>query len=367
MKISEFMHGVTNPELIKHLHDKIPKSVDEMMRVTTTFLRGDVVASSRERKKSLSSWKQQEAGKEQNFKKGPEPTEVTISIQRNHKKTKSEENPGSSVHNSRNDKIPGPKAQQPVIDQATEEKIQVAIHPEYPEQTIAICSTLTKEWRKELCGLLRRKLDIFVWKPVDMTRVPRHIAEHMLNIHEGCLPVRQKEKGEALERNNTIYEEVEMLVDAGIMKEEDESPDTPMKDKKELPDLWILFTDGSSCVDERANKSLGEGIKARLDEKSKNCLEEISHVLWAHRTMIKSSNGETPFLLTYGTKAVIPVEIGMPTLRTAKVYMIKNDEALEINLDLLEKKEHAAIQEAKSKAKMEKYYNARVHNKSFKP
>ncbi|GJW68882.1 reverse transcriptase domain-containing protein [Tanacetum coccineum] len=119
---------------------------------------------------------------------------------------------------------------------------------------------------------------------------------------------------------------------------------------------------------ERANRSLGEGIKASLDERSKNWLEEISHVLWAHRTIIKSSNGETPFSLTYGTKAVILVEIGMPTLRTAKVDMIKNDEALGINWDLLEeKREQAAIQEAKSKAKMEKYYNARVRNISFRP
>ncbi|GJX11079.1 reverse transcriptase domain-containing protein [Tanacetum coccineum] len=119
---------------------------------------------------------------------------------------------------------------------------------------------------------------------------------------------------------------------------------------------------------ERANRSLGEGIKAWLDERSKNWLEEISHVLWAHRTMIKSSNGETPFSLMYGTEAVIPVEIGMPTLRTAEVDMIKNDEALEVNLDLLEeKREHAAIHEAKIKAKMEKYYNARVRNTSFKP
>nr|GEX50032.1 reverse transcriptase domain-containing protein [Tanacetum cinerariifolium] len=35
-----FMHGITNPELIKCLHDKIPKSIDEMMKVTTAFLRG---------------------------------------------------------------------------------------------------------------------------------------------------------------------------------------------------------------------------------------------------------------------------------------------------------------------------------------
>ncbi|GJR55336.1 reverse transcriptase domain-containing protein [Tanacetum coccineum] len=119
---------------------------------------------------------------------------------------------------------------------------------------------------------------------------------------------------------------------------------------------------------ERANISLGEGIKARLDERSKNWLEEISHVLWAHRNIIKSSNEKTPFSLTYGTEAVILVEIAMPTLRIAEVDMIKNDEALEINFDLLEeKREQAAIQEAKSKAKMEKYYNARVRNTSFRP
>ncbi|GJW21077.1 reverse transcriptase domain-containing protein [Tanacetum coccineum] len=119
---------------------------------------------------------------------------------------------------------------------------------------------------------------------------------------------------------------------------------------------------------ERANRSLGDGIKARLGEHNKNWVKEISHVLWAHRTMIKSSNGETPFSLTYGAEAVIPVEIGMPTLRTAEVDMIKNNEALGINLDLLEeKREQAAIQEARSKAKMEKYYNARVRSTSFRP
>ncbi|GKB49677.1 reverse transcriptase domain-containing protein [Tanacetum coccineum] len=65
---------------------------------------------------------------------------------------------------------------------------------------------------------------------------------------------------------------------------------------------------------------------------------------------------------------VILVEIDMPTLRTAEVDMLQNDEALEINLDLLEeKREQEAIHEAKSKAKMGKYYNARVRNTSFKP
>nr|GEY47647.1 reverse transcriptase domain-containing protein [Tanacetum cinerariifolium] len=44
---------------------------------------------------------------------------------------------------------------------------------------------------------------------------------------------------------------------------------------------------------ERANRCLGEEIKARLDARSKNWMEELPHVLWAHRTMIKTSNGDT--------------------------------------------------------------------------
>ncbi|GJR73237.1 reverse transcriptase domain-containing protein [Tanacetum coccineum] len=89
---------------------------------------------------------------------------------------------------------------------------------------------------------------------------------------------------------------------------------------------------------------------------------------WAYRNMIKSSNRDTPFSLTYETEAVIPAEIGMPTLRTTKLDIVQNDKALKLNLDLLEeKREQAAIREAKSKAKMEKYYNFNVRNTSFKP
>ncbi|GJT31817.1 hypothetical protein Tco_0922236 [Tanacetum coccineum] len=84
--------------------------------------------------------------------------------------------------------------------------------------------------------------------------------------------------------------------------------------------------------------------------------------------MIKSSNRDTPFSLTYETEVVIPAEIGMPTLKTAEVNLEENKEALEINLDLLEERRaQAAIREAKSKAKMERYYNSKVRSVSFKP
>ncbi|GKA34923.1 hypothetical protein Tco_0721352 [Tanacetum coccineum] len=66
---------------------------------------------------------------------------------------------------------------------------------------------------------IKRNLDIFTWKPADMTSVPRHIAEHRVNVHEGCSPVRQKKRGQAADKNQAIQEEVGKLVEAGIMKE----------------------------------------------------------------------------------------------------------------------------------------------------
>nr|GEU91847.1 reverse transcriptase domain-containing protein [Tanacetum cinerariifolium] len=111
----------------------------------------------------------------------------------------------------------------------------------------------------------------------------------------------------------------------------------------------------SNRLIERANRSLREGIKARLGEGNTNWVEELPYVLWAHRTMIKSSHGDTPFSLTYGTEAVIPAEIGRPTYYTAAVDFVYNDEELRLNLDLLEeRRERAAIREAKAKLKMTK-------------
>ncbi|GJW27370.1 reverse transcriptase domain-containing protein [Tanacetum coccineum] len=119
---------------------------------------------------------------------------------------------------------------------------------------------------------------------------------------------------------------------------------------------------------ERANRSLAEGIKARLGKENRNWVEEVPHLLWAHRTMIKTSDGDTLFSLTYTMEALILVEIGMPSLRCAEVNQTQNDEALQLNLYILEeKREKDSIREAKSKARMEKYYNAKVRNTTFQP
>ncbi|GJT87995.1 hypothetical protein Tco_1077665 [Tanacetum coccineum] len=68
------------------------------------------------------------------------------------------------------------------------------------------------------------------------------------------------------------------------------------------------------------------------------------------------------------TEAVIPAEIGMPAYHTTVVDAVHNYEELRLNLDLLEeRRECAAIREAKANLKMTKYYNARVRGVTFRP
>ncbi|GKD17397.1 reverse transcriptase domain-containing protein [Tanacetum coccineum] len=99
---------------------------------------------------------------------------------------------------------------------------------------------------------------------------------------------------------------------------------------------------------ERANQSIMQGIKTRLNQEGGAWVEELPNILWTHRTTPKTSNRETPFSLTYGTEAVIPVEIGIPTRRTIQGSDKENMEALRLNLNLLEEgRKTAAIREAR--------------------
>ncbi|GJU73951.1 hypothetical protein Tco_1265356 [Tanacetum coccineum] len=99
------------------------------------------------------------------------------------------------------------------------QNLKVAIHPNFPDQEVAIRGTLSLAGRTKLCTLLKKNLDIFAWQPSDMTGVPRSISEHRLNIREGYSPVRQKKRGQAPERAKAIQAEVQKLIAAGFMRE----------------------------------------------------------------------------------------------------------------------------------------------------
>ena len=87
------------------------------------------------------------------------------------------------------------------------------------------------------------------------------------------------------------------------------------------------------------------GLKKRLDDAKGKCVKELPHILWTYRTTPRRSIEETPFSMTYGAEAVIPLEIGFPTLRTSSFTSSNNDGLLEKSLDLIEeRRENAMVQ-----------------------
>ena len=63
------------------------------------------------------------------------------------------------------------------------------------------------------------------------------------------------------------------------------------------------------------NKTIVNGLKKRLEGAKGNWAEELLNVLWAYQTTPRRSTGETPFSMTYGVEAVIPIEIGLSSMR----------------------------------------------------
>uniref|UniRef100_A0A2N9GHZ5 RNA-directed DNA polymerase n=1 Tax=Fagus sylvatica TaxID=28930 RepID=A0A2N9GHZ5_FAGSY len=94
---------------------------------------------------------------------------------------------------------------------------------------------------------------------------------------------------------------------------------------------------------ESSNKTLLDGIKKRLEKAKGRWVEELPNILWTYRTTPRCSTGETPFSLTYGVEAVIPLEIGLPTIRTEYYDPVTNETSLATELDLAEERRDSAL------------------------
>ena len=77
---------------------------------------------------------------------------------------------------------------------------------------------------------------------------------------------------------------------------------------------------------------------------------------------------ETPFALNFGTEAVALVDIGLKSPRIELASMDQNEEALRLNLDLLDEKREQVLQRTEDyQRKTTKYYNQKVKPRSYKP
>ena len=84
--------------------------------------------------------------------------------------------------------------------------------------------------------------------------------------------------------------------------------------------------------------------------------------------MPRRSTREIPFSMTYGAKAVIPLETGFPTMRTNSFNPSENNEHLKKNLDLIEeKRKNAMVQLVYYQHKLKQGYGANVKLRPLTP
>ncbi|XP_050233155.1 uncharacterized protein LOC126681651 [Mercurialis annua] len=128
---------------------------------------------------------------------------------------------------------------------------------------------------------------------------------------------------------------------------------------------YSLVTDNGKQFDCRKFRAYCEGLNIRLKFTSV-AHPQTNGLTEAYRTTPRKATGETPFSLVYGTEAVLPVEIGMPSLRVQVFDEEKNEESMRLCLDLLEERRHqTAVRAEAYRSQMAKYHNAKVKGRSF--
>nr|GEY10883.1 reverse transcriptase domain-containing protein [Tanacetum cinerariifolium] len=217
MQIFGFMHGVNNPELTKRLNEHVPKTMEEMMITTTAFIQGEAAAASK--KKGHVSWKAHDQSKRQNSDKrsdfwghsregrgsnqftplqgrmkGAPECMVVIKVEVGghviHRiiigrpRIRAIQAVPSTVHGMLKfpveEGIVTIRSTVLILTECTlvtassvvssEERtrpanLKVALHPDFPDQEVAIGGTLSDKERTKLCSILKKNLDIFKWQP----------------------------------------------------------------------------------------------------------------------------------------------------------------------------------------------------------
>ncbi|XP_021658287.2 uncharacterized protein LOC131180179 [Hevea brasiliensis] len=95
----------------------------------------------------------------------------------------------------------------------------------------------------------------------------------------------------------------------------------------------------------------------------------LPETLWAYRTSKRDATKTSPYALTYGHDAVLPMEIMVPSLRVARQHGLTPDDytqAMVMELeDLDETRMQALNHMAAQKKKIARIYNNRVRRQTF--
>ena len=121
----------------------------------------------------------------------------------------------------------------------------------------------------------------------------------------------------------------------------------------------------SNGLAKASNKTSLTALKNFLDLAKGKWVDELHGVLWAYRTTAHRSTSISPFAITYEMEAIIPTEIGMPTI-WIDMPKQENAELVIKDLDTIDElRESAAVRIASYQRNLENSHNKRVKPRMF--
>nr|XP_033510198.1 uncharacterized protein LOC117274979 [Nicotiana tomentosiformis] len=123
-------------------------------------------------------------------------------------------------------------------------------------------------------------------------------------------------------------------------------------------------------VVEAANKNIKKILRKMIDN-HKQWHEKLPFALVGYRTTVHTSIGATPYLLVYGTEAVIPAEVEIPSLRIIQEAELSDAEWIRSHYEQLAlidgKRMNVVCHGQLYQNKMSKAFNKRVRPIQFTP
>ncbi|XP_055830762.1 uncharacterized protein LOC129899766 [Solanum dulcamara] len=121
---------------------------------------------------------------------------------------------------------------------------------------------------------------------------------------------------------------------------------------------------------EAANKNIKRILRKMIDN-YKHWHENLPFALLGYRTTIRTSTGATPYLLVYGTEAVLPMEVEIPSLRIIQEAELSDAKWIQSRYEQLmlidEKRINAVCHGQLYQHRMAKSFNKKVRLRQFRP
>ena len=106
-----------------------------------------------------------------------------------------------------------------------------------------------------------------------------------------------------------------------------------------------------------------------IEDKPKQWHDRLSEALWACRNSKSTATGFTPYRLTYGQDAVLPVELAIPSVRVQSQMYISADEYKTAMMQELEESDVERMttidQIERNKDRIARSYNKHVRRRNF--